>query len=223
MLCLGIEKIYKKEKPYVFILTVAVAAMSNYYFLYMLTIFSVIYAWIRFYEYVKEDRIRKFFLTVGQFIGYYVLGIAMAAAVLLPSVIGFLGNGRYGNGVNLLTLIVYPAKYYMLVLDNIIGYGNAGNNTNVGYLPIAGIAILFVLFSQRMKHKKYKAAFLACIIALAFPIFGFAFNGFSYASNRWSFVLSFIAALLVAEMYPRFFLMSKKQKIGLFQVRFRDI
>lgn len=215
MLCLGIEKIYKKEKPYVFILTVAVAAMSNYYFLYMLTIFSVIYAWIRFYEYVKEDRIRKFFLTVGQFIGYYVLGIAMAAAVLLPSVIGFLGNGRYGNGVNFLTLIVYPAKYYMLVLDNIIGYGNAGNNTNVGYLPIAGIAILFVLFSQRMKHKKYKAAFLACIIALAFPIFGFAFNGFSYASNRWSFVLSFIAALLVAEMYPRFFLMSKKQKIGI--------
>lgn len=215
MLCFGIEKIYKKEKPYAFIITVMVAAMSNYYFLYMLTIFSVIYAWIRFYEYVKEDRIRKFFRTVGQFIGYYVLGIAMSAVVLLPSVIGFLGNGRYGNGVDILTLIVYPAKYYILLLDNIIGYGNAGNNTNVGYLPIAGLAVLFVLFSQRMKHKKYKAAFIACIIALAFPIFGFAFNGFSYASNRWSFVLSFIVALLVAEIYPRFFLMSKKQKIGI--------
>ena len=100
-------------------------------------------------------------------------------------------------------------------MDNIIGYGNAGSNTNVGYLPIAGVAILFILFSQRMKHKKYKAAFIACIIALAFPIFGFAFNGFSYASNRWSFVLSFIAALLVAEVYPRFFMMSKKQKIGI--------
>ena len=215
MLCFGIEKIYKKEKPYAFIITVMVAAMSNYYFLYMLTIFAVIYAWIRFYEYVKEDRIRKFFQTVGQFIGYYVLGIAMSAVVLLPSVIGFLGNGRYGNGVDILTLIVYPVKYYILLLDNIIGYGNAGNNTNVGYLPIAGIAVLFVLFSQRMKHKKYKAAFIACIIALAFPIFGFAFNGFSYASNRWSFVLSFIVALLVAEMYPRFFLMSRKQKIGI--------
>lgn len=215
MLCFGIEKIYKKEKPYAFIITVMVAAMSNYYFLYMLTIFAVIYAWIRFYEYVKEDRIRKFFQTVGQFIGYYVLGIAMSAVVLLPSVIGFLGNGRYGNGVDILTLIVYPVKYYILLLDSIIGYGNAGNNTNVGYLPIAGIAVLFVLFSQRMKHKKYKAAFIACIIALAFPIFGFAFNGFSYASNRWSFVLSFIVALLVAEMYPRFFLMSRKQKIGI--------
>lgn len=215
MLCYGIEKIFKKEKPYAFIVTVCVAAMSNYYFLYMLTIFSVIYAWIRFYNYVKEDRIRRFFITVGQFILYYVLGIAMSAAVLLPAVIGFLGNGRYGNGVDIATLIVYPAKFYILVLDNIIGYGNAGSNTNVGYLPIAGVAILFILFSQRMKHKKYKAAFIACIIALAFPIFGFAFNGFSYASNRWSFVLSFIAALLVAEVYPRFFMMSKKQKIGI--------
>ena len=215
MLCYGIEKIFKKEKPYAFIVTVCVAAMSNYYFLYMLTIFSVMYAWIRFYDYVKEDRIRRFFMTVGQFILYYVLGIAMSAAVLLPAVIGFLGNGRYGNGVDIATLIVYPAKFYILVLDNIIGYGNAGSNTNVGYLPIAGVAILFILFSQRMKHKKYKAAFIACIIALAFPIFGFAFNGFSYASNRWSFVLSFIAALLVAEVYPRFFMMSKKQKIGI--------
>jgi uncharacterized membrane protein YfhO len=60
LLFLGIEKIYKKERPYVFILTVCAAAMSNYYFLYMLTIFSVIYAWIRFYDYVKEERIKEF-------------------------------------------------------------------------------------------------------------------------------------------------------------------
>lgn len=215
LLCYGVEKIYKKEKPYVFILTVCVAAMSNYYFLYMLTIFTVIYAWIRFYAYIKEDRVKTFFLTVGKFMGFYILGIGMSAVVLLPSVIGFLGNGRYGTSVDWLTLIVYPAKFYILLFSNCIGYGNVGNNTNVGYLPIAGIAVLFVLFSQRMKHRKYRAAFLACAIALAFPIFGFAFNGFSYASNRWSFVFSFIVALLVAELYPRFFLMSKKQKIGI--------
>lgn len=215
VLCLGVEKIYKKEKPYVLILSVCLAAVSNYYFLYMLTIFTVIYAWIRFYDYEKEDRIRKFFFTVGRFMIYYIWGIAMAAAILIPSVMGFLGNGRAGVGVDLRTLILYPAKFYILFIENLVGYGNAGNNTNAGYLPIAGIAILFVLFSQRMKHKKYKLAFIGCIIALAFPIFGFAFNGFSYASNRWSFALSFIVALLTAEMYPRFFFMTKRQKIGI--------
>ena len=215
LLCLGIEKIYQRERPYVFIFAVCVSAMSNYYFLYMLTIFAVIYAWIRFYKYSEENKIKTFFLTILKFGMYYTLGIAMAAVILLPSVIGFLGNGRYGNGADWKSLIVYPGKYYLLFIENFIGYGNMGSNTNAGYLPIVGIVVLFTLFSQRMKHKKYRAAFIASIIALILPIFGYAFNGFSYANNRWAFALSFIVALLTAEMYPRLFVMSKQQQIGI--------
>lgn len=215
LLCLGIEKIYQRERPYVFIFAVCVSAMSNYYFLYMLTIFAVIYAWIRFYKYTEENKMKNFFLTILKFGMYYTLGIAMAAVILLPSVIGFLGNGRYGNGVDWKSLIVYPGKYYLMFIENFIGYGNMGSNTNAGYLPIVGIVVLFTLFSQRMKHKKYRAAFIASIIALILPIFGYAFNGFSYANNRWAFALSFIVALLTAEMYPRLFVMSKRQQIGI--------
>lgn len=215
LLCLGIEKIYQRERPYVFIFAVCVSAMSNYYFLYMLTIFAVIYAWIRFYKYSEENKIKTFFLTILKFGMYYTLGIAMAAVILLPSVIGFLGNGRYGNGADWKSLIVYPGKYYLLFIENFIGYGNMGSNTNAGYLPIVGIVVLFTLFSQRMKHKKYRAVFIASIIALILPIFGYAFNGFSYANNRWAFALSFIVALLTAEMYPRLFVMSKRQQIGI--------
>ena len=158
---------------------------------------------------------KNFFLTILKFGMYYTLGIAMAAVILLPSVIGFLGNGRYGNGVDWKSLIVYPGKYYLLFIENFIGYGNMGSNTNAGYLPIVGIVVLFTLFSQRMKHKKYRVAFIASIIALILPIFGYAFNGFSYANNRWAFALSFIVALLTAEMYPRLFVMSKRQQIGI--------
>lgn len=215
LLCLGIEKIYQRERPYVFIFAVCVSAMSNYYFLYMLTIFAVIYVWIRFYKYTEENKMKNFCLTILKFGMYYTLGIAMAAVILLPSVIGFLGNGRYGNGVDWKSLIVYPGKYYLLFIENFIGYGNMGSNTNAGYLPIVGIVVLFTLFSQRMKHKKYRAAFIASIIALILPIFGYAFNGFSYANNRWAFALSFIVALLTAEMYPRLFVMSKRQQIGI--------
>lgn len=215
LLCLGIEKIYQRERPYVFIFAVCVSAMSNYYFLYMLTIFAVIYAWIRFYKYTEENKIKTFFLTILKFGIYYTLGIAMAAVILLPSVIGFLGNGRYGKGADWKSLIVYPGKYYLLFIENFIGYGNMGSNTNAGYLPIVGIVVLFTLFSQRMKHKKYRVVFIASIIALILPIFGYAFNGFSYANNRWAFALSFIVALLTAEMYPRLFVMSKRQQIGI--------
>ena len=168
-----------------------------------------------FYKYTEENKIKTFFLTILKFGIYYTLGIAMAAVILLPSVIGFLGNGRYGKGADWKSLIVYPGKYYLLFIENFIGYGNMGSNTNAGYLPIVGIVVLFTLFSQRMKHKKYRVAFIASIIALILPIFGYAFNGFSYANNRWAFALSFIVALLTAEMYPRLFVMSKRQQIGI--------
>ncbi|MBT9903641.1 YfhO family protein [Anaerostipes hadrus] len=215
LLCLGIEKIYQKQKPYLFIVMICVSAISNYYFFYMLTIFSVIYAWIRFYKYTEKDRIKNFFLTILKFGGYYVLGICMAAVILIPSVIGFLGNGRYGSGTDWRTLLIYPGKYYLMFLENFVGYGNVGSNTNTGYLPIVGIVVLFTLFSKRMKHKKYCLAFLGSVVALIFPIFGYVFNGLSYANNRWAFVLSFIVALLTAEMYPRLFIMTKRQKIGI--------
>ena len=139
----------------------------------------------------------------------------MAAVILIPSVIGFLGNGRYGSGTDWKTLLVYPGKYYLMFLENFVGYGNVGSNTNTGYLPIVGIVVLFTIFSRRMKHKKYRLAFLGSVVALIFPIFGYVFNGLSYANNRWAFVLSFIVALLTAEMYPRLFLMTKRQKIGI--------
>lgn len=213
LLCLGVEKIYKKERPYLFIITTAVAAMSNFYFLYMLTIFAVIYALIRFYQYYTKDRMKNFLLLLRNFAGYYILGVALSAVILLPAVYGFLGNGRGGGQVH--NLIVYPVKYYILFLENFVGYGNSGQSTNVGFIPIAGIVVLFLMYSRRMKHKKYKMAFIGCIVFLALPVFGFIFNGFSYVTNRWSFAFTFIIALLVAEMYPRLFHMSKRQIIGI--------
>ena len=213
LLCLGVEKIFKKERPYLFIVITAVASMSNFYFLYMLTIFTVIYALIRFYQYYTKERLKNFFVLLRNFAGYYILGVALSAVILLPAVDGFLGNGRGGGQIH--NLIAYPFKYYILFLENFVGYGNSGQSTNVGCIPIAGIVVLFLMYSRRMKHKKYKMAFVGCIVFLALPVFGYIFNGFSYVTNRWSFAFTFIIALLVAEMYPRLFHMSKRQIIGI--------
>ena len=74
LLCLGVEKIFKKERPYLFIVITAVASMSNFYFLYMLTIFTVIYALIRFYQYYTKERLSILFCSETlQVIIYWVL------------------------------------------------------------------------------------------------------------------------------------------------------
>ncbi len=49
LVLMGIEKIYKKEKPYLFICATAVAGMFNFYFFYMISIFMVLYAAFRYF------------------------------------------------------------------------------------------------------------------------------------------------------------------------------
>ena len=47
MLITGIEKMLKKERPYLFIITVFLSAISNFYFFYILVLLTVIYVIIR--------------------------------------------------------------------------------------------------------------------------------------------------------------------------------
>ena len=82
LLLMGVEKIYRKEKPYLFILMVTVAAISNFYFFYMLTVAAVVYALIRFPEYKEAG----FFRTLGRFSGWYLLGIGLSAVNLVACI-----------------------------------------------------------------------------------------------------------------------------------------
>ena len=50
LILMGIDKIYKKEKPHLFICATAVGAMSNFYFFYMLCIFMFLYAAFRYFR-----------------------------------------------------------------------------------------------------------------------------------------------------------------------------
>ncbi|MBS7007105.1 YfhO family protein [Anaerostipes sp.] len=212
LLLMGAEKIFKKEKPFVFIISVCISAMSNYYFLYMLTVFTVLYALIRFFSYVRENYLTNFFRIVGRFLGYYLLGLGLSAVILLPSVIGFLGNGR--SSENISVGMFYPMRYYSRVLLNFVGFGNSGNSVSLSFVPMAGLAVL-LLFAAKNKDKKYtplKVAFGLAVIFLSVKVFGYGLNGFAYVTNRWTFVIGFVVAYIFVEMYPRLFSMTSREK-----------
>ena len=65
---MGIDKIYKKEKPYIFIWSVALAGLSNFYFFYMLGIFMVIYAMVRYFEQFEERSLKNIGKWLGDFL-----------------------------------------------------------------------------------------------------------------------------------------------------------
>ena len=195
-----------------FIFSVCISAMSNYYFLYMLTVFTFLYALIRFFSYVQENYVMTFIRTVGRFSGYYFLGLGLSAVILLPAVIGFLGNGR--SSENISVGLFYPLRYYSRVMLNFVGFGNSGNSVSLSFVPVAGLAVL-LLFAAKNKDRKYtpfKAAFGLALIFLCVKVFGYGLNGFAYVTNRWTFVIGFIVAFIFVEMYPKLFSMTNREK-----------
>lgn len=212
LLLIGVEKIFKKEKPYFFVFTVCISAMSNYYFLYMLTIFIFLYALIRFFSYIHEKYLSNFFRTLARFSGYYILGIGLSAVILLPAVIGFMGNARGSETVSV--GIFYPLRYYSRILLNFFGFENTGSSAFLSFIPVAGVAVL-LLFVKKNKDRKYtalKTGLILALIFLSFKVFGYVFNGFAYVTNRWSLVIGFIVAFTFVEMYPSMFSMTNRER-----------
>ena len=49
LIILGVEKIFDKKRPYLFILTIFISAISSFYFFYLISLFTVLYIFIRLF------------------------------------------------------------------------------------------------------------------------------------------------------------------------------
>ena len=211
LLIMGVEKIYRKERPYLFTITVAIAAMSNFYFFYMLTAVTVIYAFIRFPHYKESG----FFKTLGRFTGWYMLGIGISAVILLPVLIGFMGNARGNTGVNYFMTWYYAEKYYKAIILQWVGYKNFARATTLNFITLSYCSLI-ALFLKRDKDRfPYKAAAIICIICLLSPICAYVLHGFSYPMSRWVFAVSFMSGMVIMEVYKDLLELTRLQKLGI--------
>ena len=66
LVILGIEKIYRKESPFLFMLVVAYYCMRMPYFAYMVAIMAIVYILLRYFHYYEEWQGRDYFLTTDR-------------------------------------------------------------------------------------------------------------------------------------------------------------
>ena len=74
LVLMGIEKIYKKEKPHLFICATAVAAMSNFYFFY----YDSVSLWccmsaFRYFGIFRRRSVKDVFQWFLKFAGFYLV------------------------------------------------------------------------------------------------------------------------------------------------------
>jgi len=191
LVLLGIDKILKEDKYIWFTISIAILAIMNYYFLYMITILAVMYAVAKYILEYRELGIKEFGTKFAKTALCYIIGVMIAGIILLPTIYAFFTSDRSGVGYT-----HYNIGYYQRLLFSQPDTPYWSKT----YVSIIGILMLPIGILNLKKNKENKtilANIAISIIMLLFPVFGSIMNGFSFQSNRWSFAFSFYIAYLV--------------------------
>lgn len=191
LMLVGIERTLAGKRPVFLAVTTAVYALTGYYWLFMGTLFTCLYALVRFFE---EKRGLKalggFFLRAA---GSYGLGLMLAAPVFVPNVIGFLQSNRTGGERGLPALFA-TGEQAVSTLRALIAPGS----WNFAALTAVVLPALLLLWSRReKKYRGLQVLAAALTVFCLMPVVGWLCNAGAYETTRWYVFLDFFAALIV--------------------------
>ena len=214
---LGIDLVMDRKTPAVFIFSIAIAAISNFYFFYMQLVLAILYALASFLVRMRSNGdlsikslVPALMREILRFLCFGLAAICLAMPVFLPVVMQLFSSERYGAEKNI--HFFYTLGYYLEFLSDFPNTQRPGAWTLMGYTPLASVLILIGLviaindFKRKLFDKNnlklYRglAVFFLLTIFLVVPFFGFALNGFAYVTNRWVWAYSMCVSFIVAQM-----------------------
>ena len=211
LLLLGIDRIFEKKNPGIYTAMIALSALTNFYFFYMLCLVIVIYVVFRFFYTVRAHYITELVRYFIKFLFYSLLGIGMAMVLVLPTMLGILNSNRVGAEV--IVDAFYDGQYYLNFIGTFLS-GTSGYYTYLGYTGI-GLISVFVLFMSlkkgERKNRFQAIGFLLLTVFLLLPFFGHLFNGMSYVTNRWVWAYTFTVSFIVVMMLPEMTQLSSRK------------
>lgn len=198
LVILGVEKILRKEKPWLLIISVFLAAISNFYYFYNIVWMTVAYVAVRLTVKYGSD-LKTMLKMLLKIVGGAFLGTVMGSIILLPVMYDFLSDARMAaeNAWHL----VYPLFYYSELLGAFFFGKEEDYYLCMGYSAPVILAV-FLLFLQKRKNRTLKACFLVCAAIVLIPALGQFLNGMSYMSNKWCWAFALLCAYIFVVMWP---------------------
>lgn len=221
LLLLGVEKVLRERKPRIFLVTVWLAALSNFYFFYMLAWMTAVYALVRVIARTRGEQtirnagagnagawqthrgncaswIPEALRRILQLLGYAVTGTMAAGAVLIPILVQFQSDPRNATSYGL--PLFYEKEYYSELLKNAVTFLNHPLYDTELCLSVVCIAAVITLFFLR-GHGQLKLAVIGAAVMLCLPAAGYVMNGGSYVINRWTFAVEFLFAFVLTVVW----------------------
>lgn len=234
LLLLGVEKVLLERKPRIFLVTVWLAALSNFYFFYMLALMTAVYALVRVIARTRGEQairnagagtaedgqthrrncaswIPEAIRRLLQLLGYAATGTMAAGAVLIPILVQFQSDPRNATSYGL--PLFYEKEYYSELLKNAVTFINHPLYDTELCLSVVCIAAVITLFFLR-GHGQLKLAVIGAAVMLCLPAAGYVMNGGAYVINRWTFAVEFLFAFVLTVVWSDAQVRFRGKRIG---------
>ncbi|MBQ1484429.1 MAG: YfhO family protein [Eubacterium sp.] len=195
LMVLGVEKYVRDRRPMMFMISVFLTALTDFYFLYILGLAVIAYYFISGIMGVGRTGFGGFIKNGFALLGMGIVGTCMAGVVLAPALYAFFTDPRVDNTetfgwfYSLMELVRIPEA--VLTPE----YISRGMVLGVGALTVpAG----FMMVTGIRKHPRVFVIFLISLAGLAMPAAAYVSNGFSTVNNRWIFIEALILAVMDA-------------------------
>lgn len=193
LIILGAEKVLRDESFLVLIFTVYFALINQFYFFLYACVAFELYVIIRLF--ITNDKPKKPFKMFIKINILYVLGTLLGSFVLLPQALAILSGSRITSK----GFIFYDYRNFSQILASYL-FPYVGNHytSGIGNGFVLFIVLIF-LFNQNKKSWE-SIYFLITSGFIFISFFGYALNAFAYVNNRWSYIITLPAAIILGRV-----------------------
>ena len=207
-----IDKYLLENKFNGFILITIFLIITNYYFFFGLSFFTVFY-YIYVYFKNKLD-IKQFFIKTLILIGYYFIAVLISSIVLLPSILFLLDNPRLSKSSDFLFYSEIKIYFSILVglffpfnftsnrlneFNSVYRYVSKYNSVLSVFIFTSSISSILIPYSI-IKKNINKIIYIILYLMLLIPFFSSIYQGFSEATFRWLNYFCLINIILMLEV-----------------------
>ena len=189
IMIMGIEWILKKRTPLLFIASVLLFFMSGVIWTYIAGIIAILYYFVRWFYYNPKPERKAFLKEGGFFLLYGILGVLISSFFAISMFLSISGATTAAG--------YEPYKYayrlceYVRWLTHLNSITPASASYTFFYMPIICVMALPFLLKRFIKGNTEAIFAVVLFLAALLPVTGRIFNGFSYSTGRWFFVLNF--------------------------------
>ncbi|WP_105955953.1 YfhO family protein [Apilactobacillus quenuiae] len=203
IIILGIDNIINNDKYKLYILSLSIMIIVNYYMAYMICIFSLLYFITNYVVYYKS-KIKSKYKIIIKYIGASLTALLLSAWIIIPNIIE-LRNGKasYTNNIINWRLEYNPINMVSKLMNGAFNFEQMPSgypNIFVGSLVL--ISVLTFFFNHRIKLKVrllYLSLTFILLVSMCFEPLDLIWHAFQFPiwyPYRFSFIFCFLITYL---------------------------